>query len=109
MKILFPLCLAAGVLAAGATASSATAASDAGFIRVSGGCGHYWHRGPSGGCIHDFPNPEWSGGWHDGDGWHGHNGWHGDWNGGWHRGWREGWHRHWQNDGGCGWSCRHGW
>ena len=26
-------------------------------IKVAGGCGAGWHRGPHGGCLRNYPNP----------------------------------------------------
>lgn len=30
---------------------------DSNVIRIAGGCGPGWHRGPYGGCLRNFANP----------------------------------------------------
>jgi hypothetical protein len=51
------------VLAARAPAAQAmplapvAAAPNADIIRVAGGCGAGWHRGPYGGCLRNYANP----------------------------------------------------
>jgi hypothetical protein len=35
----------------------ADGAPNADIIRVAGGCGPGWHRGPYGGCLRNFANP----------------------------------------------------
>jgi hypothetical protein len=32
-------------------------ASETNIIRVAGGCGPGWHRGPYGGCLRNYANP----------------------------------------------------
>jgi hypothetical protein len=36
----------------------AGSAPDAGIIRVAGGCGPGWHRGPYGGCLRNYADPD---------------------------------------------------
>jgi hypothetical protein len=71
MKILAASALAIGLSLAAISASSATpiapldqfqATSD-NTIRVAGGCGPGWHRGPYGGCRPMYNCPP---GWHSG-------------------------------------------
>jgi hypothetical protein len=36
----------------------ASSAQNADIIQVAGGCGAGWHRGPYGGCLRNFANPD---------------------------------------------------
>jgi hypothetical protein len=36
----------------------AGSAPDASIIRVAGGCGPGWHRGPYGGCLRNYADPD---------------------------------------------------
>jgi hypothetical protein len=33
------------------------ASANANIVRIAGGCGPGWHRGPYGGCLRNFANP----------------------------------------------------
>ena len=49
------LAMIAGAAQALPLAPVASAQTD--VIRVAGGCGPGWHRGPYGGCLRNFANP----------------------------------------------------
>ncbi len=71
MKLLAASVFAFGISLAAITASYAmpvvpldqTSAASGDIIRVAGGCGFGWHRGPYGGCRPMFNCPP---GWHPG-------------------------------------------
>jgi hypothetical protein len=51
----FIFAMIAGAAQAMPLAAVAPAQTD--VIRVAGGCGPGWHRGPYGGCLRNFANP----------------------------------------------------
>ena len=51
----FALAMVAG--AADALPLAPLQPAPAAIIRVAGGCGPGWHRGPYGGCLRNFANP----------------------------------------------------
>jgi hypothetical protein len=51
----FVLAMIAG--AAEATPLAPVAPTQTDVVRVAGGCGPGWHRGPYGGCLRNFANP----------------------------------------------------
>ena len=55
MAAVFGLALIAGAARAMPPAPLEPATTD--IIRVAGGCGPGWHRGPYGGCLRNFANP----------------------------------------------------
>ena len=55
MAAVFGLALIAGAAQAMPLSPLEPATSD--IIRVAGGCGPGWHRGPHGGCLRNFANP----------------------------------------------------
>jgi hypothetical protein len=36
----------------------ANSAANANVVQVAGGCGAGWHRGPNGGCLRNFADPD---------------------------------------------------
>ncbi len=59
MQKLIAAALLLGLIAGGAQAMplAPIASQESNVIRVAGGCGPGWHRGPYGGCLRNFANP----------------------------------------------------
>jgi hypothetical protein len=59
MRRLIATMFALGVIVQGAQAMplAPIGAQQSNVIRVAGGCGPGWHRGPYGGCLRNFANP----------------------------------------------------
>lgn len=60
MRTMFAAALALGAITGSAQAMPlAPPAGPVGdVIAVAGGCGRGWHRGPYGGCLRNYANPE---------------------------------------------------
>ncbi len=55
----FLACTMMGTVAAGATPlAPAVPATTGNTIAVAGGCGPGWHRGPYGGCLRNYADPD---------------------------------------------------
>jgi hypothetical protein len=60
MRTIIATVFALAALTAGASAmplAQIAPANEASIIRVAGGCGPGWHRGPYGGCLRNYANP----------------------------------------------------
>jgi hypothetical protein len=59
MRKLIAAALLFGTIASGAQAMplAPIASQESNVVRVAGGCGPGWHRGPYGGCLRNFANP----------------------------------------------------
>ncbi|MGJ4953698.1 GCG_CRPN prefix-to-repeats domain-containing protein [Bradyrhizobium sp. HKCCYLS20291] len=60
MRTIIASALLLGALTAGASAmplAPIIAGSQPAVIKIAGGCGPGWHRGPYGGCLRNYANP----------------------------------------------------
>jgi hypothetical protein len=59
MRKIFATALLLGAFATGAHALPLAPISfqESNVVRIAGGCGPGWHRGPYGGCLRNFANP----------------------------------------------------
>lgn len=60
MRTIIATAMLLGTLTGGASAiplAPVAPTADSNIIRVAGGCGEGWHRGPYGGCLRNYANP----------------------------------------------------